>query len=108
MLEPATKYRHANWRSGRFTVSILHGRESSRGQVERSRRAAPTTLKHLPFHSAQVCGIEHWNAVPNNAITAQTTTMVWTTSASRLSVALGVKLRMNSASDSFEHARLRM
>jgi hypothetical protein len=57
---------------------------------------------------SQVRGTEHWNAVPKIIIVAQTPIMASTTTASRLSFAVGVRLRMNTARDSLEHARLRM
>jgi hypothetical protein len=76
--------------------------------IRGGRQAPLTTLKHLPFQKSQVRGTEHWNAVPKNVTTAQTPTTAAMTSASRLSFAIGVRLRMNRARDSLEHARLRM
>jgi hypothetical protein len=76
--------------------------------IRGGRQAPLTTLKHLPFQMSQVRGTEHWNAVPKIVAMAQTPMMAPTTAASCLSFAIGVRLRMNTARDSLEHARLRM
>jgi hypothetical protein len=57
---------------------------------------------------SQVRGSEHWNAVPKNVTMAQTPTTTSTTMASHLSFAIGVRLLMNRAKDSLEHAKLRI
>ena len=71
-------------------------------------RVLRTTLKHFPFHTSQVLGNAHWNALPNNAMTAQIPIRASTKKATLLSLAMGVRFRMNTARDSFEHVRLRI